>query len=165
MSATPRLSLPFLSAGQAQKEIAHNAALQTLDCLVAGSVEEPSTATAPISPVLGACYIVDPSATGAWTGMSHCVASWTSGGWEFIQPVEGMSFYVQSTSTWKVFRSGSWELGIIRGDALILAGQQVVGPRLAAVASAVGGTTVDAEARAVLDAVLNALRQHGLIAA
>jgi hypothetical protein len=52
---------------------------------------------------------------------------------------------------------------MVRGDALILAGQQVVGPRLQPIASAAGGTTVDAEARAVLDAVLNTLRQHGLI--
>ena len=164
MSATPRLSLPFLSAGQAQKEITHNEALQALDCLVAGAVEEPSTVTPPAAPVLGACYIVDQSPTGAWTGMSHCVAGWTSGGWRFIQPIDGMTFYVRSTSTWTVFRSGAWEVGIVRGDALILGGEQVVGPRLAGIPSASGGTTVDAEARAVLDEVLNALRQHGLIA-
>lgn len=165
MSATPRLLLPLLSAGQAQKEISHNEALQTFDCLVVGAVEEPSTATPPSSPALGACYIVDPSAGGAWTGMSHCVAGWTAGGWRFIQPIEGMTFYARSTSTWTVFRNGAWETGMIRGDALMLGGQQVVGPRLPAIASAVGGTTVDAEARAVLDAVLNTLRQHGLIAA
>ena len=35
MSGTPRLDLPFLSAGQAQKEFTHNEALQTLDLIVA----------------------------------------------------------------------------------------------------------------------------------
>lgn len=164
MSATPRLSLPFLSAGQAQKEVSHNEALQTLDCVVVGAVEEPSTATPPAAPALGACYIVDPSATGSWTGMSHSVAGWTSGGWRFIQPIEGMAFYVRSTSTWMVYRSGAWEIGMIRGDALVVGGQQVVGPQLPAIAPATGGAVVDTQARAVLDQVLNALRGHGLIA-
>ena len=164
MSATPRLSLPFLSAGQAQKEVAHNEALQTLDCVVVGAVEEPSTATPPAAPTLGACYIVDQSAADAWTGMSHCVAGWTSGGWRFIQPVEGMTLYVRSTSTWATFRSGAWEIGMVRGDALLVDGLQVVGPRQPAIASATGGTTVDTEVRAVVDQVLNTLRQHGLIA-
>lgn len=163
MSATPRLALPFLIAGQAQKEITHNEALQLLDCVVVGAVEEPSTASPPASPPLGACYIVDPAAAGAWTGMSHCVAGWTSAGWRFIQPIEGMTFYVRSTGTWSAYRNGAWELGMVRGDALLVEGQQVVGPRQAAIASAAGGAMVDAEARAVLDDILNALRQHGLI--
>jgi len=38
MAATPRLSLPFLSVGQAQKEFTHNESLQTLDALVAGAL-------------------------------------------------------------------------------------------------------------------------------
>ena len=47
MAGTPRLSLPFLSVGQAQKEFTHNEALQTLDVLVAGAIEEPPRATPP----------------------------------------------------------------------------------------------------------------------
>ena len=35
MNGTPRLSLPFLSPGQAQKEFTHNEALQILDAVVA----------------------------------------------------------------------------------------------------------------------------------
>ena len=35
MSNTPRLRVPFLSPGQAQKEFFHNEALQTFDILVA----------------------------------------------------------------------------------------------------------------------------------
>ena len=59
MSASPRLGLPFLSVGQAQKEFTHNEALQVLDSLVAGAVEEPPRASPPASPALGACYIID----------------------------------------------------------------------------------------------------------
>jgi hypothetical protein len=163
MSATPRLSLPLLSAGQAQKEISHNEALQALDSLVEGTVEELPAPTPPASPALGACYMVAESPTDAWAGMPHCVAAWTSGGWRFIQPFEGMTFYVKSASSWAVYRGATWEIGMLRGDALIIGGQQVVGPRVAAIASASGGAVVDPEARTVLDQILNAMRQHGLI--
>jgi uncharacterized protein DUF2793 len=163
MSATPRLSLPLLSAGQAQKEIFHNEALQALDSLVEGTVEQPPAAAPPASPALGACYIVADSPTDAWAGMPQCVAAWTSGGWRFIQPFEGMAFYVRSTASWAVYRGATWEIGKLRGDALIIGGEQVVGPRAAAIASASGGATIDAEARAALDQILSAMREHGLI--
>ena len=46
---------------------------------------------------------------------------------------------------------------------MVIAGQQVVGSRLPAIAEATGGSTIDTEARAVIDAILGALREHGLI--
>lgn len=165
MAATPRLSLPFLSVGQAQKEFTHNEALQTLDALVAGTVEGPAAMTPPASPVLGSSYLVAEGATDAWAGKSQCVAAWTSGGWRFIAPVEGMTLYERTSDTFAVFRSGAWEIGILRGSALFVGGQQVVGARSAAIASPSGGTVVDAEARTTIDDILNTLRQHGLIGA
>jgi hypothetical protein len=45
----------------------------------------------------------------------------------------------------------------------VIGGQQVVGSRVAAIPSASGGTIIDSQARAVIDQILNALRQHGLI--
>ncbi len=41
MNASQRLALPFILPGQAQKELFHNEALQTLDLVVAAAVEEP----------------------------------------------------------------------------------------------------------------------------
>ena len=115
MSSTPRLAMPFLSAGQAQKEISHNEALQTLDMLVAAAVEEPPRAVPPASPTVGTCYIVAAAPTGAWAGKQQCVAAYTSGGWRFIDPVEGMAAYVKSDSAWAAYRAGVWEIGSIRG--------------------------------------------------
>jgi hypothetical protein len=163
MAATPRLSLPFLSVGQAQKEYTVNEAFQAVDLLVAGAVEEPPLATPPVSPPIGACYIVADEATGAWTGMSQCVAGWTSGGWRTIAPVEGMSMFVRSTGTTATYRSGAWEIGQVRGAALVIGDEQVVGNRAAAIASPAGGATIDSEARAAIEAILGALRGHGLI--
>jgi len=126
-------------------------------------MEEPPRATPPTSPALGACYIVGADATGAWAGMSGCIAAWTTGGWRFVQPVDGMSLYERTSDIWAVYRNGAWELGMVRGALLIIDGQQVVGPREAAIISPSGGTVVDSEARAGIEAILGALRQHGLI--
>jgi hypothetical protein len=152
-----------ISVGQSQKEFVHNEALQTLDLLVAGAVEEPPRATPPATPTLGACYIVDAAASDAWAGKSGCVAGWTSGGWRFVEPTEGMRLIVRSTATEAAYRDGAWELGAVRGSALLIGGEQVVGARMAAIASPVGGAVTDAEARAALDAILGAMRAHGLI--
>jgi hypothetical protein len=93
------------------------------------------------------------------------VASYTVGGWSFIKPLEGVTVYVKSEGTMACFRGGGWEIGRVRGSQLIVNGQQVVGARGSAIVPASGGTTVDVEARAVIDGILGALREHGLIQA
>jgi len=165
MNGTPRLSLPFLSPGQAQKEFTHNEALQILDAVVAGAAVEGPRSDPPVSPSIGAAYIVGSAPTGAWTGNSKCVASYTAGGWRFINPLDGMTLYVKSEGTTACFRGGAWEVGLVRGSQVIVNGQQVVGARGSAIVPASGGTTVDVEARAVIDGILGALREHGLIQA
>jgi hypothetical protein len=52
---------------------------------------------------------------------------------------------------------------MVRADALLINDEQVIGPRAAAIASPSGGTVIDSEARSTIDAILGALRQHGLI--
>ena len=163
MTGTPRLALPFLSPGQAQKEFTHNEALQSLDIAVALAVEEPPRADPPATPSIGNCYIVDASATGAWAGRSQSVAGFTTGGWRFLAPLEGLTAYVKSNSVWALYREGSWELGVVRGSLVSIGGQQVVGTRAAPIPSASGGANIDAEARATIDQILGVLRHHGLI--
>jgi hypothetical protein len=163
MTATPRLALPFLSAGQAQKEFTHNEALQTLDMIVGGAVEDGPLVTPPASPAIGDAYIVDLTPTGDWAGHPASVAAYTSGGWRFVAPFDGISLYVKSQGLWANYRAGAWEMGLLRGSSVIIGGQQVVGSRAAAIASASGGATVDTEARATIDQILAAMRQHGLI--
>lgn len=119
--------------------------------------------TPPPAPAIGSCYIVGEGATDAWAGMSQSVAAWTSGGWRFVAAAEGMMLYDRSTGTWMTFRSGAWERGMVRASALIIGDQQVVGARAAAIESPAGGATVDSESRTAIDAILDALRQHGLI--
>jgi len=62
MSDTPRLRLPFLSPGQAQKELIHNEALQMLDALVCPVVNMTDGIAPPEKPAPGSCYVVPASA-------------------------------------------------------------------------------------------------------
>jgi len=163
MVGTPRLGLPLISVGQAEKEFTHNESLQALDMLVAGVVEEPPRAAPPTTPSPGSCYIVAPASTDAWAGMSGSIAAWTDGGWRFESPVDGMTLLERTSGTYAVYRGGAWELGIVRGDALVLLGQQVVGQRSGAIATPAGGAVIDVECRAATAAILDALRLHGLI--
>jgi hypothetical protein len=117
----------------------------------------------PASPTIGACYIVGANPTGAWAGKQQNLAAYSLGGWRFIAPVEGMTAFIRSSSVWAVFRSGAWELGVLLGSSVKIAGQQVVGARLPAIPGPSGGGTVDTEARSSVGQILAALRQHGLI--
>ena len=81
----------------------------------------------------------------------------------FARSFEGLAAYVRSSGLWTLYRAGVWELGLLRGASVVIAGQQVVGSRSSAIGSASGGTTVDVQARAVIDQILTAMRQHGLI--
>jgi hypothetical protein len=151
MSSTPRFALPFLSAGQAQKETTVNEALQVLDFVTAGAVLEPPRNDPPASASVGDCYIVGSAPTGLWAQWASSLAGYTAGGWRRIAAVPGMRVYVQSIDQWARFSAGAWELGAVRGSRLLVDGQQVVGARGAAIASTVGGANVDAEARATID--------------
>ena len=147
----------------AARSILSLGALQILDTLVVPAVEEGSRASPPASPAIGACYIVAASPTGAWVGKQQNLAAYSSGGWRFIAPIEGMTAYVRSSSVWAVYRTGAWELGILRGSNVTIGGQQVIGARSSAIAEPAGGSVVDTEARSAVGQILSALRLHGLI--
>lgn len=164
MEATERLSLPMLVAGQSQKEIFHNEALQLLDILVAAAVEEAEQNDPPASPTAGTCYLVGASPTGEWSQFAHHVAAFTSSGWRFIPPRPGMVLFVRATGTFATHGSAAWDIGTLKGTRLVLDGTQVAGPQAAAIDNPAGGTVVDAEARSAVEQILAALRGHGLIA-
>lgn len=138
-------------------------ALQVLDVLVAAAVEGPPLAAPPATPVIGKCYIVGTSPSGAWAGHSADLAAYTSGGWRFVAPREGMGVHVASANSTAVYVGGAWVIGSLSGSELVVDGLKVVGVRGAAIADPAGGTTVDAEARAAVAQILAAMRQHGLI--
>lgn len=163
MDITTRLKLPLLAAGQAQKEAWHNEALLLIDRLLAGVIEGAASATPPSSPTADGLYAVATGATGVWLAQDGMLAAFTSSGWRFVTPVEGMRL-VERTSGQEWRRLvGSWEIGRVQAHELYVDGLKVVGARSGAIAGPSGGATLDIEARACLTAILAALRAHGLI--
>lgn len=161
--ATPRLALPLLSAGQAQKEMFHNEALLRLDLALHGIVAGVGIEIPPSAPVPGGCWILGAEPVGDWSGHAHEVAGWTGSGWRFLAPFEGMRFQRSDGVGDTVFTDGAWRQGAAHGP-LIINNVQIVGGQLAPITEPSGGSVVDVEARFTILAVLVALREHGLIA-
>ena len=164
MEYSPRLTLPLLSAGQSQKEVLHNEALLTLDLLVPAVVEEGPRNDTPPTPAPGSIYIVGASPTGEWAGQSLRLAGFSAAGWRFVSPVEGMEVWIKSSSLPGRYRHGAWEIGASRSARLVIDELQVVGSQAPAIQAPTDGSTVDLQARAAIGSILDALRQHGLIA-
>jgi hypothetical protein len=158
-----RFALPFILPGQAQKEVFHNEALAMADALLHPVVEGPPLAAPPAAPAEGRCWIVAAGATGAWAGEANRIAAWTAGGWRFLAPVPGLLAWNRAAGHWLHWTGTAWGDGTLPVAGISVGGKKVVGTRQPAVPSPSGGTTIDAEARAALNAVIVALKTHGLI--
>lgn len=143
---TPRLALPLLAAGQAQKEITHNEALALVDLAMAPLVEAVGLDAAPPSPVAGEQWIVGAAPVGAWIGQAGSVAGWTGGGWRFVQLPVGAVVTERATMRRWTRNSTAW-----------------VPP--GSVSAVGGGANIDVECRAQLAAVISALVAQGLMTA
>jgi hypothetical protein len=136
-SVTPRLGLPLLFAGQAQKEIFVNEAHSLVDALL-HCVVEGRSAVPPANPADGTAWIVGTGASGQWAGHDSEIACRQSGNWLFATPVAGMRAFDKSVHQSHYFL-GSW----------IIATPPV---------EPTGGSVVDAEARAAIVELVAALR-------
>ena len=162
MTTTARFALPLLAPGQAQKELHHNEALTAIDALLHASVEG-AAADPPADPAPGETWIVAAAATGAWEDQGDSLATWTAGGWRVVPPVAGMMAWDKDAGRWSHWSGVMWAHGAWPVGALVIDGDQVVGPRQPDVPSPSGGTTIDVEARAGIDLLIVTLKSHGLI--
>lgn len=140
-SDSARHNLPLLLAAQAQKEIVLNEALMRIDALLHLSIED-RLAMPPATPLEGQCWLVDAGASGSWMDHEGEIAAFTGGDWLFLAPREGMRCWLQSARQWLCF-DGGW----IAPDKPVLAS---------------GGSTVDAESRAAIEALINTLTEVGI---
>lgn len=159
-----RLGLPFLAAGQAQKDVTHNEALALVDAALAAAAESAGLNAAPMAPAPGQCWIVGPAPAGAWAGHADALVCWTEGGWRFVPAPDGMRVWLKDQRLWATRDGGSWRIGAERAASLTIGTHQVIGPREPAIAAPSGGGTVDAEARDAIAAIIARLASHGLIA-
>lgn len=161
--ATARQFFPMLSAGQAQKEVAHNEALTMIDLLLNPVVEAVDALSPPLAPVEGQGWIIGGAPEGDWLGRAGEIAWWTTGGWRFFKPFDGLRLWVREAAHAATFADGHWEMGVLRTASVRVDGVQVVGQRASAIADPEGEGAVDADARRAIREILVALRSHGLI--
>ncbi|MBX9729355.1 MAG: DUF2793 domain-containing protein [Sphingopyxis sp.] len=142
---TPRLSLPLLATGQAQKEITHNEALALIDALLCPAVEAVGLNAPVAAPQIGLAWIVGPQPVGEWAGQAQHLAVATAGGWRFADVPEGATLFVRADGgLWRRV-AGGWQA------------PQIMQP-------VAGGATIDSECRTSLSELISALAARGLIA-
>ena len=143
-SVTPRLALPLLFAGQAQKEFTVNEALLRADlalhCTIEGEVAAP-----PANPLAGQAWLVAADPTGAFAGHAAAVAGFTANGWRFIAARPGLRVYDKMSLCFRHY-TDFW--------------QRCVVPT-----TPTGGTTIDQEARTAFGNLLAKLVSAGVLAA
>jgi hypothetical protein len=161
--ATPRFQLPFVIPGQAQKELFHNEALLRVDAAMHAAVKSSTQTAPPEAPAEGECWVIAAPATGSWSGKEGQIAMWSSGGWRFVLPRPGLVVWNEAEGVEIRWLGAAWSAGELRCTAIHVGGEKVLGERGPAVPSPSGGTVIDAEARAALDAVIATLMSHGLI--
>ena len=108
--ATPRLGLPYVAAGQAQKHITVNEAFSRLDGLVQTGATSRTVAAQPASPSDGALYILPAASTGAaWTGMpAGALMRFEAGAWTRLYPAAGAQAYVADEGVVLVHDGADW---------------------------------------------------------
>lgn len=141
--ASPRHDLPLLFVGQVQKEFYVNEAHARIDALLHPAVEEVAN-DPPASPDDGQCWLAGTAPTGTWSGHPGHLACFSAGSWLLVAPTEGMRVYDKSSASVLLHRAGHWA----GADAVSLP---------------VGGTTVDTQARAAIEALVAALQSSGII--
>ena len=164
MTVTPRLAMPLLMPGQAQKEMTHNEALSRMDIAVHACALALGLDTPPPAPEPGQCWIIGNAPTSDWSGRAGQVAGWTEAGWRFLQPFPGWIVWLSGDRLFAHWDGVDWVVGTISASSIRIGGEQVIGVRQPAVSNPIGGGTVDAESRSAIVDILDALRAHGLIA-
>ena len=141
-STSAKLRLPYLFAGQSQKELFVNEAFAILDAMV-HPVVGGEAASPPTSPQEGDCWIVSEQSSGDWTNRAGQVACYETGQWAFVEPTNGLAVYDLAARQFAFF-DGTW-----------LRASQVSDPS--------GGATIDAEAREAIGKIVTALRTSGIL--
>lgn len=141
-TTSPRLGLPLLYAGQAQKEAFVNEANARLDASVHCAIEG-SAATPPAAPVEGSSWLVAAPASGDWAGQEGNIAARQSGNWLFLLPFDGLRVFNRATQQFAHY-AGGWKMA-----------STVPLPQ--------NGTVIDTEARSTLANLVAALQTAGIL--
>jgi hypothetical protein len=113
MTETTNLKLPFVAPAQAQKHVTVNEAFARLDASVQMSVESRMLTEPPLVVTEGEAYLVAPGAEGDWAGQDGRIASFSNGGWIFMDPRGGWQVWVADETSRLTFNGASWSRNIL----------------------------------------------------
>jgi hypothetical protein len=141
-SASARFGLPFLFAGQAQKELFVNEAFARLDLLLHPAIEG-ELAAPPAEPGDGLAWLIGDAASGAWQGHDGAIAGYSGGDWIFLVPIPGLRVWDRTHAQTLLHDGNGWR-------------------RLDPPPAPSGGTTIDTEARVAIINLIASLREAGI---
>jgi hypothetical protein len=116
---TPRLSIPFMAAGQAQKHVTFNEGIMQIDALVHLSLVEDGVQVPPAAPPEGAAYGIGITAVGAWAGQDGRTAIRRDGGWIFANPAKGWRAAIGPDAILHVHDGATWRAAAQREFGLL----------------------------------------------
>jgi hypothetical protein len=117
MTTSPRLGFTELTASQAVPETTVNEMLRYAEQGAAHFIIADRNLSAPAGGEAdGSAYIVSGTGTGAWSGHDGDIAFKMNTGWEFINIVEGMSFWIADENLFLVATSGSTFSTLVTGN-------------------------------------------------
>lgn len=160
MSNTPSNQIPYVPENTTDPAAGLNLALDTVDALLQLAVIGIETAP-PSGATDGDRYIVDAGATGDWSGEDGKVARYVSAGdyWQFHDAKVALNL----TDAKIYINDAGWSADLVADSvdatSYKVSGTQVVGAQQSAIADSVGG-----DESTKINAILAALRSHGLIA-
>jgi hypothetical protein len=105
---TLNLGLPYIAAGQAQKHVTHNDALDLADALINLTVLSRVVTSPPATPVNGARYLLPATPTGAFAGQGGNIAVYQNAGWRYITPKIGWRTYIIDEQIIVAFNGTVW---------------------------------------------------------
>ena len=112
MANTPKLTIPYMTASQAQKEVTHNEGMNRIDTMCQLRVQAIQF-TPPGSPVNGQAWIIGGgTATGVWATRETQIAAWYDG-WLFFPAQTGMLAFNAGDSNYYSFNGTGWVISLI----------------------------------------------------
>lgn len=113
MTDTTKLKLPFLAAAQAQKHVTVNEAFARVDAAVQMSVESRMLTEPPLVVTEGEAYLVASGGSGDWAGQDGRIASFSNGGWIFMDPRSGWQLWVAEEANRLTFDGTDWAANVL----------------------------------------------------
>ena len=112
MSTTPRLNLPYIHSGQAQKEITHNEALTMLDVYINPVVQDIGIYTLPENAQNGMLFVIHHNPEQALQEHAGKIAQRLEPNqWRFVKPTKWMRVLLDNNGAMYIFNGNDWQLG------------------------------------------------------